>query len=79
MDKQEDILVTIFSNLKGASLENASIDMDCESVFTDSIAFIRVIVALERKYNFEFDDSMLLITKFPVIGSMVEYVQSKIS
>lgn len=39
---------------------------------------IKVVVALESEFDFEFDDEMLLITKFPTVKSMVEYVESKI-
>jgi len=56
---------------------NISLDMDFNSIGLDSITFIKTIVALESEFDFEFDDEMLLITKFPTIRSMVEYVESK--
>jgi len=45
----------------------------------DSITFIRIVVALESEFDFEFDDEMLLIKKFPTIKSMIEYVESKVN
>ncbi|ASF56627.1 MULTISPECIES: acyl carrier protein [Bacillus amyloliquefaciens group] len=43
-----------------------------ESEVTDileSITFIKIIVAIEKTYGFEFDDDMLLLSEFPTIGS----------
>ncbi|MDR1117387.1 MAG: acyl carrier protein [Oscillospiraceae bacterium] len=45
----------------------------------DSITFIKIVVALEGEFGFEFDDEMLLITKFPTVKSMIEYVESKVN
>lgn len=42
----------------------------------DSITFIKIVVALESEFDFEFDDEMLLITKFPTVKTMIEYVES---
>ena len=49
------------------------------SIDVDSITFITIIVELEKEFDFEFDDEMLLITKFPTVKSMVEYVESKVT
>jgi len=49
------------------------------SVGIDSITFITIIVSLEEKFGFEFDNEMLLITAFPTIKSMVDYVELKIN
>ena len=57
---------------------NISIDMDWDTIGFDSLTFIKVIVALENEFDFEFDDDMLLNTKFPTIKSMLEYVESKV-
>ena len=40
-----------------------------------SIVFIKTIIALEKEFDFEFDDEMLLITAFPTIKSIIEYVE----
>lgn len=44
----------------------------------DSITFIRIIVTLESEFNFEFDEEKLLITEFPKVSSLIEYVESKL-
>ena len=57
-------------------------DITLETAFAgagvDSITFIKIIVMLECEFEFEFDDEMLLITKFPTVKSMIEYVASKV-
>lgn len=57
-------------------------DINMETPFDvlnlNSITFIKIIVNLESEFDFEFDDEMLVITAFPTIGSMVDYVKSKI-
>lgn len=45
----------------------------------DSITFIKIIVALENEFDFEFDDEMLLISRFPTIKPMIEYVEIKVN
>ena len=54
---------------------------DVNSNFTvmgvDSITFIKIIVALEQEFGFEFDDEMLLFSAFPTIETMIKYVIEK--
>lgn len=50
-----------------------------QDISLDSITFIKMVVALEETFNFEFDDEMLLIIKFPTIKSVIEYVESKVT
>lgn len=64
------------------ALNEKSIEIQHDSNLADvldSITFIKIVVALESEFDFEFDDEMLLITKFPTVKSMVEYVQSKVN
>ena len=44
----------------------------------DSIRFVKMIVALEAAFDFEFDEDMLLITKFPHIRSLIDYVKNAV-
>lgn len=76
-DIQKRAFEVIISNLSEKISDNISVDMDFNSIGLDSITFITIIVALEGEFDFEFDDEMLLITKFPTVRSMVEYVESK--
>ena len=75
---QKKIFNIIISNLSEKVSGNAYVNTDFASVGLDSITFIKIIVALEGEFDFEFEDEMLLITKFPTIKSMIDYVESKI-
>lgn len=44
----------------------------------DSITFVSLAIAFESEFGFEWDDEMLLMTKFDTVISMIEYVESKI-
>lgn len=77
-DIQKRAFDVIVENLNEMSLDNLSIDTDFSSIGLDSITFIKTIVGLECEFDFEFDDEMLLITKFPTIRTMIEYVESKV-
>jgi acyl carrier protein len=74
---QQKAFEVIIANLSEKVSDNVSLDMDFNSIGLNSITFIKTIVALECEFDFEFDDEMLLITKFPTVKSMVEYVESK--
>lgn len=76
-DIQKRAFEVIIANLSKKVSDNVSLDMDFNSIGLDSITFIKTIVALECEFDFEFDDEMLLITKFPTVKSMIEYVESK--
>ena len=78
-DVQKKAFGVIIANLSEKVLDNISYETDFTSVGLDSITFIKTIVALEGEFDFEFDDEMLLITKYPTIKTMIEYVETKVS
>ena len=61
-----------------SQMDEVNIDMDFESLNLNSISFITMVVQIESAFDFEFDDEMLLITKFPTVRSIVDYVESKL-
>ena len=71
------VMDIIRENLGDQSSTVVSIDSPFPEV--DSISFITIVVTLENEFNFEFDDEMLLIVKFPTVKEMVEYVESKVA
>lgn len=77
MKHEKKALDVINDILKDKDVQINQIDIDLSSLNIDSITFIRIVVALEGEFDFEFDDEMLLITKFPTIKTMIEYVESK--
>jgi amino acid adenylation domain-containing protein len=76
-DIQKRALEVFVSNVDEKISGKITIASDFSSIGLDSITFIKVVVALEGEFDFEFDDEMLLITAFPTVGSMIEYVESK--
>lgn len=44
----------------------------------DSITFIKMIIMLEEKFQFEFDDETLLSTYFDTLSKLIDYIDSKV-
>lgn len=55
-----------------------SYDTKYEQIGLDSFEFIRLIVELEKEFDFEFADDMLVATNFQTIGNIVDFVYAKI-
>jgi len=72
--KALEVIVSTFDSKNG----DVTLETGFSDAGVDSITFIKIVVALESEFDFEFDDEMLLITKFPTIRTMVEYVESKV-
>lgn len=81
MEKLNEVQMKVF-NVISSTLDPKFGDVTLETAFAgigvDSITFITIVVALECEFEFEFDDEMLIITAFPTIKSMIEYVELKI-
>lgn len=69
-----NVIVSILNSEMG----DVNIDLGFSDIGVDSIIFIKIVVALESEFDFEFDDELLQITAFPTIKSMIEYVETKI-
>lgn len=74
---QKNALQVIIDSLEFES-NDIIIDTSLSSIGIDSITFVQIVVALEDRFDFEFDDDKILINAFPTIKSMLEYVESKI-
>ena len=77
-DTQRKIFEIILSNFEDRTTTTISLDSSFSNIGFDSVSFIKTIVDLEEALDFEFDDEMLIISKFPTIRSMIEYVETKI-
>lgn len=78
MDKIEKEVFEIFR------MENPNIEEKIETVKLsdlgiNSISFIKIIVALEEKFNFEFDDEDLDYEKFEYFSDLCAYINNRIS
>jgi len=68
----------IKSTLSEKHENKVSLDTNFNSISLDSITFIQTVVILENEFDFEFDDEKLLITEFPTVKTMIDYVESKV-
>ena len=75
-ETQKRAFDVIVSNVSEEISVNITLDTDFNNIGFDSITFIKTVVALESEFDFEFDDEKLLISEFPTVKSMVEYVES---
>jgi len=76
---QQKIFSTITGCFSEENLNNSPVSANLDITHLDSLNFIRVVVALEEEFGFEFDDEMMIVDSFSTIHSMIEYVESKIS
>lgn len=74
---QKRVLEIIKENLGAQVSKEIDLSTDLSKSGIDSIASIKMIVALETEFDFEFEDEMILISKYPTIKDLVDYVESK--
>ncbi len=60
------------------SVENVSDEKFMESIDINSIASIKIIVAIEDEFGIEFDNNLLDVELFQSLDGLVSYVQNKI-
>ena len=74
-----NLIDIINSNVKKINITETDIDVDLTTIGLDSIAFIKLIVALEENFNCEIPDSMLLVTKLNTLRKIFSCLQSIIN
>ena len=57
--------------------EELRMDQTFEELEIDSILFIRMVVQCETTFSMQFEDEMLLMSCFPVLGDFVNYVEQR--
>lgn len=72
------IFEVIIANLKSKT-DNISVDTELSSIGIDSLTFIKLVVALECEFDFEFDDEKLVIKEFQTIKSLINYTEKKVT
>lgn len=72
----ETIAATLSESLE-IPVESIRFDAPLSELDLDSINFVKLVIILEMEFNFEFDDDKLLISEFPTVQSLVEYVDEK--
>jgi acyl carrier protein len=74
---QKRVMDIMVANLDSEIAKNLSLETSLLIDGIDSITFIKIVVELEKEFNFEFDDEMLSIAAFSTIMSIIEYVEIK--
>ena len=77
MEFELKVCQIIWDSLEDTNLELFD-DTSLESLSFDSITFIKCVVDIETAFEFEFDDDMLLLSAFNVVGDLVGYVKKKV-
>lgn len=57
--------------------DDISPERTMEQLEIDSISFIRLVVLCETTYGLQFEDEMLLLSKFETIGDFMAYIQQR--
>ena len=74
----QDIVKRIVKENIPNSVENVSDEKFMESIDINSIASIKIIVAIEDEFGIEFDNNLLDVELFQSLDGLVSYVQNKI-
>lgn len=75
MNIDERVLHIIKDNLsKDISVKPENLLQDLE---INSITFIKIVVALESEFDFEFEDEKLLFAAFPCVKDIIDYIISR--
>ncbi|MBU5265935.1 acyl carrier protein [Virgibacillus proomii] len=73
-------LLKIFREELGENINVASIKGEDEinSLGINSVSFIKVLVAIESAFDFEFNDEDLISERFVTINDLVQYIEENI-
>ena len=72
----EKVLEILNTNIENNVITPEQTEEDLSSLGLDSIAFIRVIVALEEAFDIEIPDEYLLITEMNTLSKMTDVIST---
>lgn len=67
-----DELITIIKSY--LDVEEITPDSELEALGFSSYEFVKIVVEIEMKFGFEFDDEYLDFRKFKTIGDLTHYI-----
>jgi acyl carrier protein len=62
-----------------SSLEEFDLEDQIAAIGINSIGFVRIVVAIETEFDFEFDDDYLDPTIFQSINDIIEYIMVNVN
>jgi len=74
MDDKKKQIIDIISSILEKKLRDDDFLKPLEELNFDSIIFIRIIVQCETQFDFEFEDSMLLMSKYSDLNEFISYI-----
>ena len=75
-DILDKVLKVLNTNLENTEIIFCLLECDFCALGMDSIAFIRVVVALEEAFDIEIPDEKLLLTEMNTISKMTEVISA---
>ena len=78
LEKVVQILIETLNLGSGSDMLDASSTLLGAIPEFDSIAVVSVLTALEDAYDFQIDDDEIDASNFETVGSLVEFVESKL-
>lgn len=76
-ERQKKILSVITSNIIQPPADPVRLDAALAEIGIDSITFIRIVIALEEAFNIKFEDEILILSEFPTVKDLIDYVDEK--
>ncbi|MBK1811292.1 acyl carrier protein [Clostridium sp. YIM B02505] len=74
---KDQVIKIILSTIGERTNKDISVSDSISDLKVDSIVFIKIVVAIEDAFGFEFEDNKLSISVFPTIQSIIDYVESR--
>ena len=75
-DILDKVLKVLNTNLENTEITFEQTEDDLSALGMDSIAFIRVVVALEEAFDIEIPDEYLLITEMNTLSKMTDVIST---
>jgi acyl carrier protein len=63
----------------GDAIDGLGVDDDLGVLGFNSVNFIKMVVAIEEEFSFEFDDAYLDFNKFKTLSSIIGYIEEMTS
>ena len=70
---------TILGQIEGLDGTEISADSQLKDFNVNSISFIKIVVALEAKFDIQFEDDDLDASKFETVEDIVKYVEQEMN
>ena len=74
-----DKILALMSDVLEVETDTIRMEQTLDELEVDSIVFIRLVVQCETVLSMQFEDEMLLISRFPTVQVFVDYVNGRLS